>query len=212
MSEIKIIPVEYGKSYLPESMVFQNGAKDKFYPIVFKVYLVKTKDKMILVDAGCITMPGFEMTDFIGPVKALEKYNVSAGEITDVIITHSHHDHIECVSSFKNAEVFIQKDEYDSGKSYIDKEMNVTLFDDEFDVCEGVKIVKVGGHSIGSCVVEIDADKKYVIIGDECYKRDCIDMKIPTGASYSVEKSKEFIQKYGNGEYNILMCHDTDDL
>lgn len=212
MSGLKIIPVEYGKSVLSESMIFQNGAADKFQPIVFKIFLIKAKERMILVDAGCVTMPGFEMTDFIGSVRALERYNVKPEDITDIIITHGHHDHIECVNSFKNAEVFMQKDEYEIGKGYINENMKVTLFDDEAEICGGVKAVKIGGHSRGSCVVEINGDNKYVIVGDECYKRVCIDMNIPTGASYSLEKSKDFIRKYGNGEYKILICHDSDDM
>lgn len=212
MSELAIIPVEYGKSYLAESMIFQNGAKDKFQPIVFKIFLIRTDERLILVDAGCVTMPGFEMTDFIGPIKALEKYNVRAEDITDVVITHAHHDHIECINFFKNARIFIQKDEYTDGKGYIDEEMNVTLFSDEIEICDGVRAVKIGGHSIGSCVVEVDNDKKYVIIGDECYKRECISKNIPTGTSYCLEKSKEFLGKYGNGEYTILTCHDNDDI
>lgn len=210
MSVAEIIPIEYGKSYLSESMIFHNGAKDKFRPIVFKIFYIKADEKQILVDAGCVTMPDFEMTDFIGPVKALEKHHIRADEITDIIITHSHHDHIECVNCFKNANVFVQREEYESGKRYIDKSMKVTIFDETFDFSKEIKIVRIGGHSKGSCVVEVDADKKYVIIGDECYQKECIERKIPTGASYCLEKSMEFIRRYGNGEYKILTCHDND--
>ena len=107
MSKFEIIPIEYGKSFLPESMVFQNGEKDKLRPIVFMVYLIKTENRLILADAGCETMPGFDMRDFIGPIKALKKENIQPDDITDVIITHSHHDHIECVKYFKRAVIYI---------------------------------------------------------------------------------------------------------
>lgn len=209
MSGMEIIPIVYGKSELSESMIFQNGAEDKFRPIVFAIYLIKTESKLILVDAGCVTMPGFEMTDFIGPEKALAEHNVKPSEITDVVITHSHHDHVECVTLFENAEIFIQRDEYECGKNYFTDNLNVTLFDDEADICKGVRAVKIGGHSVGSCIVEMtDGNEKYVIVGDECYQTECIEKKIPTGASYCLEKSREFIRKYGNGEYKLLLCHD----
>ena len=91
---IEIIPIEYGKSVLPESMIFENGVEDKVRPIVFMVYLIKTENRLILVDAGCETMPGFVMTDFIGAVKALENIGVQPEKITNLIITHAHHDHI----------------------------------------------------------------------------------------------------------------------
>jgi len=209
MKEIEIIPIEYGKSVLPESMIFQGGAEDKFRPIVFMIYLIKTQNRLILADAGCETMPGFDMQDFIGPVKALEKLGIKPENITDVIITHAHHDHIECVSSFKKAVVYIQRDEYESGKGYFADGMDIKLFDDEMQICSGVKAIKIGGHSKGSCVVEItDNEKKYIIAGDECYLRECLDVTAPAISSYCPEKSRKFIEKYSGGEYTVMLCHD----
>ena len=206
---IEIISVEYGKSVLPESWIFKEGAEDKVRPIVFMVYLLKTENRLILVDAGCETMPGFVMTDFIGTVKALKNIGVKAEEITDLIITHAHHDHIECVKYFKNAVIYIQKDEYEAGKGYFIGEPDIRTFDEEMQICDGVKAVKIGGHSKGSSIVEItDSGKKYIIAGDECYMRDCLTKQIPTGMAYDREKSRAFIQKYGNGGYTVLLCHD----
>ena len=206
---IDIIPVEYGKSVLPESMIFENGAENKFRPIIFRVYLIRTENRLILVDTGCESMPDFDMRDFIGPVKALNNIGISPEKITDLIITHAHHDHIECVKYFKNAALYIQKDEYESGKSYLAENLNIRTFDEEMTICDGIKAVKIGGHSKGSSIVEItDSDKKYIIAGDECYMRDCLTKQIPTGASYNPEKSRAFIQKYGRGGYTVLLCHD----
>ena len=205
----EIIPIEYGKSVLSEGMIFHNGADDKFRPIVFMIYLIKTENRLILVDAGCVTMPGFEMTDFIGPVKALGNLNIKPEDITDVIITHSHHDHIECVNEYKNAKIYIQRDEYEMGKQYFADGMNVCLFDNEKEICQNVKTIKIGGHSKGSCIVEITGNEaKYIIAGDECYLYECLKKRIPTGSSYCPEKSRKFIEKYGNGEYAVLLCHD----
>ena len=205
----EIISIEYGKSVLSEGMIFHNGVDDKFRPIVFMIYLIKTENRLILVDAGCVTMPGFEMTDFIGPVKALGNLNIKPEDITDVIITHSHHDHIECVNEYKNAKIYIQRDEYEMGKQYFADGMNVCLFDNEKEICQNVKTIKIGGHSKGSCVVEItDNGKKYIIAGDECYLHECLNKRIPTGSSYCPDKSREFMEKYGNGEYTVLLCHD----
>ena len=209
MKKLEIIPIEYGKSVLSESMILQGGAEDKFRPIVFIIYLIKAQDRLILIDAGCETMPGFDMREFIGPIKALEKHGIIPNDITDVVITHAHHDHIECVSKFKNAVIYIQRDEYESGKDYFDEGINIKLFNDEMQICTTIKAVKIGGHSKGSCVVEItDNKKKHVIVGDECYLRECLNKKIPTGSSYCPEKSRQFIEKYGSGEYEVLLCHD----
>lgn len=205
---IEIIPIEYGKSVLPESWIFQNGAENKLRPIIFRVYLIRTENRLILVDAGCETMPGFVMTDFIGTAKALRNIGVKAEEITDLIITHAHHDHIECAKYFKNAALYIQKDEYESGKGYLAENLNIRTFDEEMQICGGIKAVKIGGHSKGSSIVKItDADNKYIIAGDECYMRDCLTKQISTGASYNPERSRYFVKKYGNGEYTVLLCH-----
>ena len=202
---MEIIPVEYGKSVLPESMIFNGGDENKTRDIVFKVYLIKTGNKLILADAGCETMPGFVMRDFVGPVSALKNINITTDEITDVLITHSHHDHIECVKYFENAVIHIQEDEYESGKKYIPDNFKVNIFRNDFMVCDGVEIIKIGGHSKGSCIIRIN---DYVIAGDECYARECLTKKIPTGAYYDIEKSREFIEKYSNEKYKVLLCHE----
>ena len=206
---IEIIPVDYAKSTLPESWVFLKGDKDVKVPIVFRVFLLKTADRLILVDAGCVTMPGLDMVDFIGPIKALHNMGISVEDITDVILTHHHHDHIECVKEYKNAVVYIQKDEYEKGKQYFGTEQTVKTFDDEMQVCDGVKVIKIAGHSVGSSIVEIDGeDKPTIIAGDECYSRQCLTKKTPTGMPLNPESSKAFIEKYSSDEYNVLLCHD----
>lgn len=207
MSNVEIIPVKYGKSKIGECMVFMGSESDRKIPIDFMVYILKTGDKLILVDAGCDDLEGFALEEFIGPVKALENHGYSPENITDVIITHAHHDHIAGAKYFKNARIYIQKDEYADGKSYLTENKNIITFDDEIEVAKGVKAVKIGGHSIGSSVVEIESEGElFVIVGDECYKRACIDNEIPTGASINPPKSLEFIQKYKKSK--LLFCHD----
>ena len=120
-----------------------------------------------------------------------------------------HHDHIECVKYFKSAALYIQKDEYEAGKEYLVDNINIRTFDEEMLICDGIKAVKIGGHSKGSCIVEITGnEEKYIIAGDECYLHECLKKRIPTGSSYCPEKSRKFIEKYGNGEYAVLLCHD----
>ena len=86
--------------------------------------------------------------------------------------------------------------------------LNIRTFDEEMQIYDGIKAVKIGGHSKGSSIVKItDADNKYIIAGDECYMRDCLTKQISTGASYNPERSRYFVKKYGNGEYTVLLCH-----
>ena len=69
--------------------------------------------------------------------------------------------------------------------------------------------IKIAGHSKGSCIVEItDGEDKYIVTGDECYLRECLERKIPTGSSYCLENSIKFIEKYSGNEYKVLLCHE----
>ena len=201
---------KYAESTLAEKCIFPGGALDKMLPISFTIYLIKTDKHMILVDAGCDTMPGFEMKNFCGPVEALKRQGIMPEDITDVIITHSHHDHIEAVCHFDKATIYIQQHEYErAGGKYIPEGFRVQCFQESVDVAGCVKVIKVGGHSIGSCVVEFAiGEQKYVITGDECYARENLEKKIPTGSSYCFEKSLEFIEKYSQKEYTVLLCHE----
>ena len=204
-----IIPIKYAESTLPESAVFINGDKDKTYPIAFIVYLIKTSGRTILVDAGCETLPGFDMKNFIKVPEALRMAGVGADDITDVIITHAHRDHIECVHYFDRAVIHIQRAEYEAGKHYIPDGFTVNIFDDDYTVCDGVKIIKIGGHTDGSCVVEItQGDKINVIVGDECYSRRCLTEKIRTGEPKNPDKSMAFIERYSTDDYIPLLCHE----
>lgn len=205
-----IIRINYAKTALPESMIFSGGSDEKRIPIVFSCFLLLTENKKILVDAGCDTMSDFfVMRDFIGPVAALKEKGFSPDEITDIIITHAHHDHIDGVRHFKNAVVHIQEKEYErEGKSYIPTGYKFKTFDEETEV-DGVKAVKIGGHSDGSCVAEFEFEgKKCVICGDECYTRYNIENFIPTATSINPQKSQEFLEKYCTGNYVCHLCHE----
>lgn len=206
---MRITALKYASSKLPEAMVFRGGSEARAVPIDFAVYLIETEGRKILADAGCVTMPNFAMHDFIGPIEALRSYGISPEEITDVLITHAHHDHIECVGAYPNAVVTLQADEYEKGKRYIPDSARVCLFEDSIAVCKDVEMRRIAGHTKGSCVIHVrDSEREYVIVGDECYTRACIERGIPTGCSYCPEKSAAFIAFYRDPRYTLLYCHD----
>lgn len=206
---VSLYCLKYAESVLPENMVFLDGAKEKVIPISFAIYLIKTEDKNILVDAGCDTMPGFDMKKYYSPAFVLRQADLSADEITDVIITHSHHDHIEALKHFKNAIVHITEGEYSNGKNYIFDDTTVNVFKDENIINPQIKVIKWGGHSVGSAIVEITSgDEIHILAGDECYVNECITRKTPTGTYYNFEKSKAFVEKYSNKKYRVHTCHD----
>lgn len=205
----EILRIQYAESTLPECWVFSGGDRGKKVPIVFSIFLVCTECKKVLIDAGCETMPGFEMKNFKSPVCVLEEKGIAATEITDVVITHAHHDHIECVKYFKNATIHIQEDEYQSGRKYLSENPFISTFVDEAELDDCLKIVRIGGHSKGSSVAECKIDGKiYVLCGDECYSLSNIRNRVATASTCSPENSMAFIEKYTQTPYECLLCHD----
>lgn len=206
---VSLYCLKYAESVLSENMAFFDGAKEKMIPISFAIYLINTEDKNILVDAGCDTMPGFDMKKYYSPAFVLRQAGFSADEITDVIITHAHHDHIEALKHFKNAIVYITEGEYSNKKNYISNDITVNVFKDENIINQQIKVIKCGGHSVGSAIVEITSgDEIHILAGDECYVNECLTRKTPTGTYHNLEKSKAFVEKYSNKKYRVHTCHD----
>lgn len=206
---LEVYCLKYAETFIPQSMVFDDGSKDVFLPITLSIYLIKMDKRNILVDAGCDTMPGFVMKKHYSPAFAVRYADLSPDDITDVIITHAHHDHIEALKHFKNAAVYITKKEFENGKFYIPKDLKLNIFDGEYVINSQIKIIEIGGHSSGSAIVEIKTDNKtHIIAGDECYTNQNIEKNICTGTFYNKEKSIEFIKKYSNKKYKVHTCHD----
>jgi glyoxylase-like metal-dependent hydrolase (beta-lactamase superfamily II) len=83
---------------------------------VFMTWLLKGNNgRTVLVDAGFSRNSRFMgdwVKDFINPDSSLYKLNIRPEDITDVIITHPHWDHIGCVDLFPNATIWMQKNDY----------------------------------------------------------------------------------------------------
>ena len=127
---MKIVALKYGESVFGENHIFKGGNPDNLLPISFTIYLIQTEKKNILIDVGCDDKAGFEMSIFKKPIEVLREYGLTPDEITDVVITHSHHDHIEAIKYYSDAIIHIQREEYPSAKGYIPSDFNTHLIDD----------------------------------------------------------------------------------
>jgi len=81
------------------------------------IWLLKGKTgRMVLVDAGYTDTAEiklyFPVINYIRPDSALKKIDVKPEEITDIIITHPHLDHIGGIDLFPNAMLWMQKDDF----------------------------------------------------------------------------------------------------
>lgn len=203
---LKLYAVKYAESIYGENHIFEGGSPNVFLPIDFTIFLFETEDRRILVDAGCDTMPGWDMRHFESPSVILERAKIPVDSITDVILTHSHHDHVEAVRYFKNAVIHVQRDEYNLCKRYIPEGFTVDIFDGECKLPGGIVAIKIGGHSVGSCVVEFPWRSKVgVISGDEIYY-----LKVLENAreNPSAKENSLFLRRYCDSEkYDVLVMH-----
>lgn len=205
----KILAVVYGETEIPESMAFAGGSASVNYPIKLILYAVMIGERRVLIDAGCDTMPGFTVRGFAPPAVALERAGLPPEQVTDVILTHAHHDHIDGVRHFPNARIHIQRQEAEAGQEYLPQGARVHTFEEGCVVAGCLAVRRIGGHTPGSCVVELEQHGvRTVFCGDECYLPDCLARRIPTGASCDAAVSRAFVEQYGSGGYRPLLSHD----
>nr|WP_315223784.1 N-acyl homoserine lactonase family protein [uncultured Flavobacterium sp.] len=83
----------------------------------FIFWLIKdNKGKNILIDTGfwenIPQVKDFGITKYIQPDKMLAELNLKAEDITDIILTHPHWDHMGGIDLFPDAQVWIQTQDY----------------------------------------------------------------------------------------------------
>lgn len=186
---LEVYAIKYGESSYRSDDIYEQDYLDKEIPFAWMFYVIKYKDRIILIDTG------FQDHLFIekyyrDSLLILEDLDIKPAEVTDIIVTHSHFDHIGNVDKFPDAKIYIQKEEL---ANFPKKSNNIVAFDGSYEIGDFLKIEKIGGHTIGSSIVRFKhKGKEYILTGDECYLIDnCLGK--PIGAYYNIENNKKFI-------------------
>lgn len=81
------------------------------------VWLMKGPDgRLVLLDAGFKRpdlIERWKPAGYVTPAAALERFGVRSEAVTDLIISHVHWDHLDGADLFPNAQIWIQRDEYE---------------------------------------------------------------------------------------------------
>ena len=84
--------------------------------IAMMVWVIKGGGRAILVDAGFHRddlVNRWHPTDFSPPSEAIGKLGIKPEDVTDVIVSHVHWDHLDGVDLFPRAKVWIQREEFE---------------------------------------------------------------------------------------------------
>jgi glyoxylase-like metal-dependent hydrolase (beta-lactamase superfamily II) len=157
------------------------------------VWLIKgANGKKILIDAGYVLSDSALSVDQIGykrPDVTLEKLKVKPEDITDIIISHPHWDHIGGIELFPNATVWMQKDDYDYfvGLAWQKNEVNMGLNKDDVKkiknineqgrlklvkgdnvkILDGIRVFIGSRHTYESQYVQITTGSEKIIIASD---------------------------------------------
>lgn len=161
--------------------------------LALNLLLIEVQDRLILIDSGLGNRLSPKQEEIYRPSghlipKSLAGLGFKQEDITDVILTHLHFDHAgglvstdgerDCLS-FPNAAHWVQNTEWAMAKNpdelnqaayafehqlaLVQDQAKLELIDGRMEIAPGVTLHKVGGHSVGSQIVEINAPDGFYI-------------------------------------------------
>ncbi|MFC1812015.1 N-acyl homoserine lactonase family protein [Thermodesulfobacteriota bacterium] len=198
MQEYTIHPLVVGVNETDQGIMtyLRDYGKRIWLPIY--VFYIKGGEKNILVDTGLeeFVVPeevgqtyGFDVLEF---EDALATVGLKPEDIDVIIHTHLHNDHCENDYKCVNADVYVQKDEYEFFKhphpvdhryySDILDDVKVIEVEGDSNILDGIDVIYTPGHTVGGQSVAIRTSEGKAIITGFC----CNDKNFPaTGPAIS---------------------------
>ena len=174
------------------------------------VWLIRGGGRNILFDTGYHrTTPGFDRfktTDYVRPDEAVKLAGVEPGQITDVVISHVHWDHMGGIDLFPAATIWIQRAEYDyhMGLSWQPGESRAADLDDlltllkqnaagkvrlidgdDREIFPGIRAYTGARHTFASQYLRIEGTPPFVLASDNCYLYRNIETNAPIAQTFS---------------------------
>ena len=164
---------------------------------------------LVLFDAGFYRdqfLKQWKPVDFVKPSTAVEKAGIRPEDVTDIIISHIHWDHVDGADLFPRARVWLQRAEYEhyvgpDGKPHargidtVDAEMlarlqregRIGLIDgDAKTVVPGITAFTGGRHTYASEYISVETTHGTVVLAsDNVYMYENLAKHLPIAATYT---------------------------
>ncbi len=206
----EVYAVRYAEvASFPVSGLIAGADTSRRMDIAMMVWLATGGDgRRVLVDAGFYRekfLERWQPRDYVRPSAAIAGARVGADEVTDIIITHAHWDHLDGVDLFPNARVWIQGDEYayyvnDDGSARnrgIDPDNAAALWaleregrlrlvpGDAREILPGIVCYTGGRHTYASQYVSVrTAAGTVVVASDNLYLYENLDRRVPIAQTF----------------------------
>lgn len=178
----------------PISAWVEKGPENDSVNIDFMIWLIKgTNGKNILVDAGFLKdiedAKDFDVVNYVRPDSMLSGLSLQGRDITDIILSHPHWDHIDGIDLFPNAHVWMQKEDFnyfvsaawqkggDHGgfakrdvRKLIDLNLEgkLTLVDgDNKEIIPGIKVYTGSRHTFNSQFVFVETGANKIVVASD---------------------------------------------
>lgn len=178
----KVYAVSYGKSFRREDKVIQGGSPSAFMPFEWYFWVIRGDKRTILVDTGFgdpAMAKRWGVLNYVQPVHRLQQLDISPSDISDIILTHAHWDHLGNLAPYKEANIWMQADEYEYARSkemhwrglenltLANEEGRLHLIDGDRELRPGIRVTLDGSHTPGHQYVTVDALDGNIIIGGD---------------------------------------------
>jgi len=194
--QYSIEAIRYSNLNLPVSILLPGAPSDSAIDIAMAVWLIRGQGRNVLFDVGFyrprwFQIPIFKVSDYISPDSAVALAGVAPGEVTDLIISHAHWDHMDGLDLFPNATIWIQRQEYnyytldawqpegrnggiDPDDIEVLRQRNaagkVRLIDgDDVEILPGIRVYTGGRHTFASQYIRVEGDPPFVLASDNAY-------------------------------------------
>lgn len=178
----------------PVSGLVMGAPEGEKLDIAMVVWLIRGGGRSILFDTGFHRdkwMKQFTVTDYARPDEAVRGAGVAPEDVTDVVISHAHWDHLGGVDLFPRATVWIQKEEfgYYTGAAWqpggrhggidpedvavlvrLNTEGRLRLVDgDDVELLPGIRAYTGARHTYASQYLRVAGEAPVVLASDNCY-------------------------------------------